>query len=465
MSGFWSELDHFADAAALRMPDGSLITYAMLAERADAIVAGFSSRSLVAIECENHPECVAAYIGCLRRGVVPLLVDAGLEGALRESLYMRFDIGAVWSCDGSSVDYAWRHLRHSSPALHPGLALLLSTSGTTGSPRLVRLSRKNLQSNAESIADFLEITAAERPITALPMHYSYGLSVINSHLARGACILLTTESVASREFWSFFRDAQATSLSGVPAVYEMLRRLRFERMDLPTLRYMSQAGGRLSPDQVTWFAELAHARSQRFIVMYGQTEATARMSYVPADRVLEKADSIGRAIPDGELFLRDSEGEVIEQAGVVGELVYRGDNVMLGYAESVDDLSAPDLLCGELPTGDLAKKDVDGFFYVVGRLKRFIKVHGNRVGLDEIEQQLQEQGCMAYATGRDDLLLVALMDAALDPVAVARELSGKYKLHHSTIRVFPCVDVPRSSAGKVQYQALLSQLEARLLAG
>ena len=462
MSLFWTNWSVIADLPALHLPDGSMVTYGQLADKADVIVSAFPTRSLVAIECENHFACLAAYIGCLRRGVVPLLVDAALDQTLRESLYKHFQVEAVWARASSALIHSWHFLRQSSPDLHPELALLLSTSGSTGSPRLVRLSTKNIQSNAEAIATYLEITSSEKPITTLPMHYSYGLSVINSHLFRNACILLTPESVATRGFWTFFREAKATSIAGVPATYEMLRRLRFERMELPSLRTMTQAGGRLASEQIEWFARLAQARNQKFIVMYGQTEATARISYVPAEQLLEKVGSIGLAIPKGTLSLQSPLGGLIDNAGDVGELVYHGDNVMLGYAESVGDLSAPDVLQGKLRTGDLAKQDIDGFFYIVGRLKRFIKIHGNRIGLDEVEQRIQESGVLAYVTGRDDLLIIALVDAGYDPAILARDVSEKYKLHHSTIRVLHCADVPRSSAGKVQYQELLNQLESNL---
>lgn len=231
-------------------------------------------------------------------------------------------------------------------------------------------------------------------------------------------------------------------------------------MELPNLRLMTQAGGRLAPESVRWFGELARARNMRFIVMYGQTEATARISWLPNEYLLGKPDSIGVAIPGGEIILRDAQGELITQAGEVGELVYRGKNVMLGYAETLDELSDEDALNGELLTGDLARQDLDGFFYVVGRLKRFIKIHGNRIGLDEIERRLQDTGVLAYATGRDDMLMIALLDQQIDAVALESSLTREYKLHHSVVRVIPCFDVPISSAGKVQYSKLLTQLEA-----
>ncbi len=460
MTGFWQGLELECSALALQLPDGLAFTYAELAAQADESAADLAPRTLVAIECGNEVSCVAAYIGCLRRGVVPLLIDAGLAPELRVKLYEHFRIQLIWGKHGSTTRHAWLPLRHTSPALHPTLALLMLTSGSTGAPQLVRLSYRNLQCNAESIAQCLNISCRDRPITTLPMHYSYGLSVINSHLTRRACVLLTSSSVAERAFWDFFRRECATSLSGVPAIYDMLRRLRFERMSLPSLRDMTQAGGHLAPEQVQWFAQLAKSRDQRFIVMYGQTEATARMSFLPAHRVLEKKESVGLAIPGGEFFLRDSHNACFTEAERVGELIDRGENVMLGYAEVMADLALGDSLAGELATGDMAKRDDDGFYYIVGRLKRFIKIHGNRISLDEVEQRLQSSGVDAYAIGRDDLLVIALIDSQWDSDVVAQELSSVYRLHHSVVRVFKCSNVPRSSSGKVQYQALLECFES-----
>jgi len=469
MRYFWDTCCSYGDSPAVYLPTGIVLTYARLLQRADEIIEHFQRGSLVAIECENHPDSLAAYLGCLRHRVVPLLVDATLNSTLREALYEQFLPQAIWrrSIDGSG--FVWEMYHQQSPELHPDLALLLSTSGSTGSPRLVRLSRQNLQSNAESISSYLNITSDDRPITSLPMHYSFGLSVINTHLLSGSCLLLTADSVMERSFWTFMKEAGATSFSGVPTTYNLLQRLRFERMNLPELRVLTQAGGRLAQESVQWFGKLAKSRNMKFFAMYGQTEATARISYLPSEFTLEKSGSIGVAIPEGELFLRNTQGERITRVGEVGELVYRGKNVMQGYAETKKELCLGDGLHGELATGDLAQQDSEGFFYIVGRLKRFIKIHGNRFGLDEIEERIQKIGITAYVTGRDDLLLIALVDSQadneIDAAMLATTLTRDYSLHHSVVRVISCSDVPKSSAGKVQYAELLARLEADLEGG
>ena len=228
------------------------------------------------------------------------------------------DRGAALPGNPQVTEKAWGYVlaktdfdQSTEPNLYDDLALLLTTSGSTGSPKLVRQSYQNIQANSESIAEYLEIDETERPITTLPMHYTYGLSVIQSHIMKGACILLTNESVIGKPFWDFFKKEQATSIAGVPYTYEMLKRIRFFRMDLPSLRTMTQAGGKILPELHREFAEYAAEKGKNFVVMYGQTEATARMGYLPADKALDKVGSMGIVIPGGSFDLIDVDGSEI----------------------------------------------------------------------------------------------------------------------------------------------------------
>ena len=454
---FASHLENFGDQTALILADGSALSYLELAALADALYtrpnAPTDQRALLAVECENTLAAVTAYLGALRNNFPILMVDAGLSNELRERLYTHFNVHSVWSAAG-----VWRRRQCQSPEVHADLAVLLSTSGSMGAIKQVKLTLANLQANAVSIAHYLELDGNERPITTLPIHYSYGLSVLNSHLAVGATLLLTAEPVTTRSFWDYFRAHEATSLAGVPTLYTMLRTLRFERMALPSLRTMTQAGGALQSDQAAWFGALAQSRGQRFFVMYGQTEASARISYLPSERLLEKIGSIGLPIPGGRIELVAEDGSVIGKSGVAGELRYYGANVMMGYAENAGDLAIPDTQNGVLLTGDLAKRDDDGYFYLLGRLKRFIKVFGNRIGLDEVEQQLKSKGFNVAVTGRDDLLLIALNGSQSDLAALQADLPTWYRLHHSAIRIVPVASFPLSSSGKIQYADLLKQL-------
>jgi acyl-coenzyme A synthetase/AMP-(fatty) acid ligase len=337
--------------------------------------------------------------------------------------------------------------------LHPDLALLMTTSGSTGSPKFVRQSYRNIDVNARAIAEYLGIDGDDRPITTLPMNYVYGLSVLNSHLVRGASIVVTGRSLAEKPFWELLRDRRATSMAGVPYTYELMKRLRVGQMDLPSLDVLTQAGGKLNPVLVEEFARVSRDKGIRFFVMYGAAEATARMSYLPADRALEKTGSIGIAIPGGQFWIEDEHGAVVETTGHTGELVYRGENVAMGYATRREDLALGDERGGVLRTGDLARRDEDGFYYVVGRRSRFVKLFGNRVSLEDVEHLVRAEGIDCACTGDEDVLRIFITDAARREfvVGLVQERTG---IHRSAYRVNVIDRIPRNETGKVTYAAL-----------
>ncbi|AIY05452.1 AMP-dependent synthetase [Planococcus sp. PAMC 21323] len=330
------------------------------------------------------------------------------------------------------------------------LALLLTTSGSTGSPKFVRLSYENVFKNAESIVKYLEIKADDKPITTLPMNYSYGLSIINSHFICGATIIVTDASIVKKEFWNLCKEQGATTFGGVPFVYEMLDRLKFEDFDLPSLKTLTQAGGKLNSTLSSKFAEVCNQKGIRFFTMYGQTEATARMSYLPAEKNLDKAGSIGIAIPGGELMLQNDNGNCITIPNVIGELIYKGANVSLGYAESLGDLSKKDENNGTLHTGDLAYFDQEGYFFVTGRIKRIIKIAGSRISLDEVEGLLNEYGHECVCAGADDQLHIYTLKE--DRIQIKKII--KENLNLKGFKVMRIEKIPRNHFGKILYSEL-----------
>ena len=236
----------------------------------------------------------------------------------------------------------------------------------------------------------------------------------------------------------------------------MLERLRFESMKLPKLKTLTQAGGKLRHALVEKFGKLCRERGMRFFVMYGQTEAAPRISYLPPDMVLAKPDSIGKPIPGGRWWVEDESG-VRLAPGQFGELVYQGPNVMMGYAESQADLTLPDQMKGVLRTGDLAVLDKTGMAQITGRKKRMIKVFGIRVGLDELEQLLANQNISAYCVGQEDRIEIALDPESKEAID-DRDVASLLGLNHSAIQVFRPVRIPLKNSGKVDYSALAQQL-------
>ena len=316
----------------------------------------------------------------------------------------------------------------------------------------MRLSRENLGSNAAAIAEYLQLTSTERAITALPFHYSYGMSVINSHLAVGATLLLTDESVASPKFWEFFAKQGATSVAGVPYTFDLLDRIGFRDKDLPKLRYITQAGGRLAAEKVRAYAQWAKDRGVRFYVMYGQTEAAPRMSYVPPEMLPENPDCIGRPIPGGKFKIINELGEQLDAPHEAGELVYEGPNVMMGYALSRSDLSRG-RDGDQLRTGDLAVRNEAGLYRVTGRMSRFLKVFGLRIGLDDVETFLSENGIRAVAAGDDQRMVVCTLDKDRNDFIVSL-LTGRYALSPSAIVVVERAEYPILASGKIDYRTI-----------
>lgn len=408
--------------------------------------------------CRNSIACLAGYIGLLRAGAALLLVHHRLPSAALAELQRRFrpafTYGPSEPVHGRSAEPAYELTAHDcGSALHSDLCLLLATSGTTGGRSFVRLSYRNVVHNAEAIAQCLGIVGGDRAVTTMPMSYSYGLSIINSHLIRGASLVVTEASLVDPLFWKAVREQRVTNFGGVPFLYEMLVKLRFSRMELPALRYITQAGGRLAAERTGQFVDICGEKGIRFITMYGQTEATARIAYVPWAQAAAKLGSIGVAIPGGGLSLIDENGAVVDEPGAVGELVYRGENVSLGYARDVGDLCRGDDNAGVLRTGDLAKRDVEGFYYLVGRKKRFLKIFGNRVNLDEVEQILGQAGFDCACGGEDDRMRVYLAGGA-EPLAAAEALVKATSLSPHGFVVVPVAAIPRTEAGKVDYAAL-----------
>lgn len=455
MDAFWERPGRLWNKSAILLPDGSEVTYGELYQEADAFASRLPERSLVIIKADNNLPTLQAYLGCLRHEHVALLVSKELKDSLLASLVERYRPHYLYGPDDRGV-YQLTTLfeeEDSGSSLHPELALLLSTSGSTGSPKLVRLTKDNLLQNARAIAEYMELTSEERPITNLPFYYSYGLSILNSHLQVGATLLLTDKSLVSPTFWKFYDEGKATSLAGVPYTYDMLEALNFRKRSQTTLRYMTQAGGHMSAAMVSLYASWAEEKGIRFYVMYGQTEATARMSYLPPTLATAHPDSIGIAIPGGSFSLIDDKGNTISECGREGELLYTGANVCMGYALSREDLRMGNVNKGVLHTGDMAKKDEKGLFYITGRLKRFLKIAGNRFGLDELEEQFHKARIHAVCGGSDHKLMVAITDPSLKPTAEAF-LKSTWRLTRNQYKVLVVERIPRSETGKVLYAEL-----------
>ena len=455
---FVAQLADHADRPALFTGE-EVISYRELSRRVSALAdkLGHAGRRLVLVAAANRADAVIAYLAALAAGHAVLLTST--DRSAMDAAIEAYDPDLVLAPDG---DRRWAIApRRGGTAhrLHPDLALVLSTSGSTGAAKSVRLSYENLRSNAQAIAGALGIRSSDRAATTLPLQYCYGLSVLHSHLLRGAGILLTEASVVDPCFWERFRAEGGTSLAGVPYTFDLLDRVGFTAMDLPDLRLVTQAGGRLAPDRVAQYAELGRQRGWQFVVMYGQTEATARMAVLPPELARSDPGSIGRPIPGGSFRLDPVRGE----PPGVGELVYQGPNVMLGYATSAADL-AHGRTVEELRTGDLAQRTDEGLYRIVGRRSGFLKIAGLRIDLEQVERLLAARGLRTSCTGDDGRLVVGVEgghdhDAGASDAA-RRTVLETVPLPPHAVQVLHLAVLPRLENGKPDRAALRAMAAA-----
>ena len=446
--------------------EGLFLSYGELCDFCSEFYSYINKRTLVFILSENCVGSFVGYIATLSNNVVPLILDSHTDSILLNHLIGLYKPQYLWlpSVQAKEFKYTSIYEKYNYTlvetnfpmvALYEKLSLLLPTSGSTGSPKLVRHSYRNVEANAQNVATLFELTREERAIVILPMHYTMGLSIISSHVYSGATLLLIKRNLIEKEFWDFIKENEATSFTGVPFSYEVLNKLRFFRMDLPELKLITQGGGKLRPELFRMCAEYAANNGKRFIATYGQTEGTARMAYLPAEFALNKCGSIGKAIPNGEIYLIDNDGNIIDEANVAGEMIYKGENVTLGYAIQPVDLLLADERNGVLHTGDIAYKDEDGFVYIVGRMSRFLKLYGFRVSLDETEQLIKSaySDVECACVGTDKKLIVYVNDDQYSQKIISH-IAQKTKIISAAFEVRYIAEIPKNEAGKILYSKL-----------
>lgn len=444
------------DKVAAIDDSGRSVTYGEICDFSIEFAKFLPQRSLIFLLSENCIGSLLGYTSALSNRIVPLIISAATEEGLYNHLYELYQPEYLWlpqtKSKGKEVvfsawDYCLVKTGNKPVPMQEELSLLLPTSGSTGSPKLVRHSYRNIEANADNVRRLFELDGSEKAMAVLPMHYTMGLSVIASHLLAGSTLLLSGRSLLDKGFWTMLKEA--TSFTGVPYSYEILTKMRFTRMDLPNLKVITQGGGKLTEEMFKMLAQYAHDNGKKFIPTYGQSECTARMAYLPAELALEKTCSIGFAEPGGQLSIVDDKGNETFEGEAQGEMVYRGENVTLGYANSQEDLLKGDENHGVMHTGDLARRDADGCYFIIGRLKRFLKIYGLRIGLDEVERMIKaEYKTDCYCKGDDEKLVVLVTNAQLKEV-LPTFIEEKTHLFHQRIEVQVVNEILRNEAGKV----------------
>jgi acyl-coenzyme A synthetase/AMP-(fatty) acid ligase len=444
---------------------GGQLTYGELVELGKTLSASLPKRELVFCLCENKVGSLAGFVALYDNKDVCLLINAAIDRELLDNLRETYHPSYFWMPENKMADFGFEAILKykgyvlcktgdKAPEMHPELSLLMTTSGTTGSPKLVRHKYGNVENNAKNVAKAFGWTPDERGIIDLPMQYTMGLNVICSHLQAGATVLLVAANLMNPKYWQFIKEQKGTNFTGVPFSYEILNRLRFFRMDLPYLTTMAEGGGKLSDTLFSAFANYAEEKGKRFFATFGTTETTARLAFLSPEKAAQKTGSIGKAIPEGNLYLVDENGNKINEPNVEGELIYEGPNVTMGYATSIEDLTKGDEFCGVYHTGDIAKMDEDGCFYIVGRMKRFLKLFGLRVSLDQSERIISEHYNIECACTGDDSKMRIYITKEEFKDDVKKLISEKTGLI-STLFEVNCIEaIPRFESGKINYKQL-----------
>ncbi|MED3781066.1 AMP-binding protein [Heyndrickxia sporothermodurans] len=447
--------------------NGTSITYGELSCFSDEFNKAVPERAIIFCLCENSIGSLAGYTSCISNRVVPLLLGSSIDRGLLSQLMETYEPAYMWIPKRyhsefnfpiilSKFEYILIKTEYKMYPINEKLSLLLTTSGSTGSPKLVRHKYGNIESNAKNVSQLFGWTSEERAVVDLPMQYTMGLNVINSHLYVGATVLLTNYNLMSNEFWSFIKEQKATNFTGVPFSFEVLLRLRFTKMDLPYLTTIAEGGGKLSEKMFKEIADYANRANKRFFATFGTTETSARLAYLPHEMALTKSCSIGKAIPEGEMFLLDSDGNEIIGNNVEGELGYRGPNVTMGYAKSKEDLLKGDEWQGEYHTGDIARRDEDGYYFIIGRKSRFLKLYGLRVSLDHCENLIKTNFNIDCAcTGTDKRMEIYITDVSYKE-EVQKYISEKTGIYMNAFNVNIIDDIPRNTVNKVDYVSLLN---------
>ena len=466
MNRIW-DFGAFGKKEALTDDTGFTLRYDELLALQNQLAETEGAGELTMMLCENSIGALAGYAALLNSGHPMLLVSAELAEDMRRQIMNTYRPGLVFAPAALRADYA--HMRELLSIdrytlfrtnyadlypVNPDLGQMLTTSGSTGSVKFVRQTWDNIRHNSRLLADALLMTGSERNITSLPLNYTYGISLFCASLLKGSATIVTRKGIMDEEFWDLFENEHITAFHGVPNTYDMLLQLGIFEEDFPDLKVLSQAGGKLSEDLHRSIAQYAGEHNKQFVVMYGQCEATSCISLLPPQKALEKPGSVGVAFPGGEIELHDENGNLITEPHVPGELIYRGKNVALGYAAGGEDLIRGDDWHGELHTGDLAEMDEDGFLYITGRLKRFIKISGSRISLDEIDSMIMNDlHIRSVSSGVDDNLVVFVLSDE-DKDAVLKYLRQKFTAIRTALRVKKIDAFPLNESGKILYGAL-----------
>ena len=425
------------------------------------------NNSLVLIVSENSVGSLLAYIFCILKNHVAIIVDSKTneESILKifknyqpnyiflskkkKNIFKKICIEKYYFFD----QILMKNKLDKKKTLNKNLSLLLSTSGSMGSTKFVKLSKSNLKHNSDSIINYLKINKRDSTITNLPISYSYMLSIINTHFEVGASIIISKYSLIEKEFWKIIRKSKITSFNGVPYTYEILTKIGLNNIKVNTLKYLTQAGGKLETSKLKKIVKFCKKNKLKFFSMYGQTEASPRISYLKPKFLEKKIGSIGKGIPGIKIYIIDRYGKKIVQSLTEGEIVCNGKNVFMGYSKNYSDLNRGNDRNYKLKTGDLGFFDNDGFFYITSRINRIAKIFGNRVDLGGLENLMDQKG-YKVACISDNKEIFVFVEKRYTKKKLLHSISKITNLNINSFRLIKLKYLPRTSNNKISYSEL-----------
>ena len=438
MEGLFQNTKYFNKRIAFITDKNKKISYKEIYKKSKEIASKINQKSVTIIIAKNHYECFIGYIALIMFGRTSILLDENFSLKFLQNLIKKYRVNYIFASNEHQSKIKDTDIIHQGDEysisktnfdLHKKIneknLLLLTTSGSTQNPKLVRLSKENLFNNTKNIIKYLNINKNHTTITTMPLGYSYGLSILNTHLYKGAKIVINKLSILEKKFWEKIEKNKVNSFGGVPEFYDFLKKIGFKKKNYPSIKYLTQAGGKMSSSTLEYFQSVSKEKKIKFYTMYGQTEASPRMAILNWKMFLKKNGSIGQPLKNYRIELIDKKKKKIRKPNISGEIVFHGKNVSLGYAKNINDLKKGDVNKKTLFTGDLAFRDKGNYYFIVGRKKNFIKLFGKRFDLKEIKSFLNSEGIKARCYSEDNKLKISLYDN-LKKKPYIKKLLSKY---------------------------------------
>ena len=464
----FKNFNKFNNSTALIDTNRNIIKYKDIITEAKNLKNKLKKRDLILIVAENTIGSILSYIYSIINNYIIIFVDSSVNANEIKKIITKYKPSYI-TCNKKNLpnlikkkkykkifntygDFYFYKTNFKSFQLNKKLQILLPTSGSLGSNKYVKISRENIYENTISIIKYLKISKNDRAITNMPYFYSYMLSILNTHFQQGGTIIVSRKSIIQKEFWEIFKDFKITSFNGVPYIYEMMNKIGLKRIFSKNLRYITQAGGKLGEKLSLKLAKLAIKKKIKFFSMYGQTEASPRIAYLDPKFSIKKNGSIGKAIPNTKMWLQNS-NKIITEPYIKGNIFFSGKNVMMGYAKNYLDLIKGSSKQNKLDTGDIGYFDKERFYYITGRSKRYAKIYGNRIDLDEIESKMKLKKLDIVCVGKLNTVNI-FYNNRKNLKKIQKELHSILNQNLSALNFLYINNFPRTSSKKINYKIL-----------